>query len=398
MTTAPETGFLRQGVRRDAVTWYCYLLLGYFTYLVSIQGNILPFLQAELGLSYGAVSLHTSAIAVGIISIGLVGDRIVRRFGRSRMLIVGALGAAFAATLLALAPAAWASIASCVLIGLLGAFIPAIVPAVFSDLFGDSQDIAITESNAVAYAFAIMAPIIAGASAALGWNWRTVPLAGVLMGIVVVAAFFGRAIPENPRAQESAATRLPPAFWAYWAMLGCTVAVEFSVLLWAPAYLERVVGLSPSAAALGAGAFFAAMLIGRTVGIGLIRAFDGRAIFLGVAATTLAGFTAYWGSANPTVVLVGLFVVGLGVALLFPLTLGFAIGAAGAAADRASTRVMLAPGLAILLNPPLLGAIADGVGLRLAQLTMPVFMILAVVAFVVAERLARRDHSPSFSS
>ena len=61
---------LDAGVRpggRDAVTWYSYLLLGYFTYVVSIQGNILPFLRDELDLSYRAVSLHTSAIAVGII-------------------------------------------------------------------------------------------------------------------------------------------------------------------------------------------------------------------------------------------------------------------------------------------------------------------------------------------
>jgi hypothetical protein len=58
---------------------------------------------------------------------------------------------------------------------------------------------------------------------------------------------------------------------------------------------------------------------------------------------------------------------------------------------------MLAPGLAILLNPPLLGAIADSVGLRLALLTMPVFLILAVIAFAVAEMLARRAYSASSS-
>jgi len=389
MTATPEANALRRGLRRDATTWYCYLLLGYFTYLVSIQGNILPFLQVELGLGYGAVSLHTSAIAVGIMSIGLFGDRLIRRYGRRLILVIGSLGAAAAAVLLAIAPAAWATIGSCLLLGLFGAFIPAIVPAVLSDLYGDRRDIAITESNAVAYGFAVMAPVIAGVSAALAWNWRTVPLAGAAVGIVIVAAFLNRTVPENPRAAESAATRLPPAFWAYWAMLGFGVAVEFSVLLWAPAYLERIVGMPASGAALGAGAFFAAMLIGRTAGIGLVRAFDARIIFPAAALITCVGFAAYWGSGVLAVSLIGLFVVGLGVSLLFPLALSLAIGSAGAAADRASARVMLAPGLAILLAPPLLGVIADSVGLSLAQLTTPVFVFLAVAAFLTAQALER---------
>jgi fucose permease len=89
-------------------------------------------------------------------------------------------------------------------------------------------------------------------------------------------------------------------------------------------------------------------------------------------------------------VLAGLFVVGLGISLLFPLTLSFAMESAGNAPDRAATRTMLAPGLAILLSPPLLGAVADSFGLRLAQFATPVFMVLAVAAFVVGERLRRR--------
>lgn len=389
MTAAPQTSAIRTGLVRDGVTWYAYLLLGAFTYLVSIQGNILPFLQAELGLGYGAVSLHTSAIAIGIMAVGLLGDRATARFGRRTMLAAGALGGAGAAVVLALAPAASATIASCVLLGLFGAFVPAIVPAVLSERYGNKRDIAITESNAVAYGFAILAPLIAGASAALGWNWRVVPLAGTAMCVAIVVAFRGRAIPENPHPAATAHAPLPTAFWAYWLMLGFCVATEFSILLWAPAFLERIVGLTPSSAALGAGAFFAAMLIGRTVGVAIVRAFDGRVIFLAVALTTCLGFSSYWGSGWPPAALGGLFVVGLGISLLFPMALSMAMAAAGGAADRASARVMLAPGIAILLNPPLLGALADIFGLGIAQLSTPVFVICAVLAFIAGEALTR---------
>jgi MFS family permease len=109
------------GIRRGCVTWYSYLTLGFFTYLLNIQGNILPFLKAELDLSYRAVSLHSSALAAGLIAVGLFGDRVIRRYGRRRALRLGAAGISAGAVLLCLAPVAWASIGSCALMGRWGA-------------------------------------------------------------------------------------------------------------------------------------------------------------------------------------------------------------------------------------------------------------------------------------
>ena len=338
---------------RDAVTWYCYLLLGYLTYLLSIQGNILPFLREELGLSYRAASLHTSAIAVGILVVGLLGDRAVTRLGRRAMLMVSGLGAALATILLTLSPAAPASIASCFLIGLFGGFIPVMVPAILSDIFGSRRDIAFAESNAMSYAFAIMAPLLSGLAAWLGWSWRMPMLAGAAAGIVIVALYWRQPVPPTRATREATARPLPLAFWCYFVVLGRAVAVEFSILLWAPSYLETVVGLTPTAAATGTAAFFVAMLAGRVAGAPLFGLFPTRRLYLAAAAVTLVGFALYRGSPDATLAIAGLFVVGLGVALLFPLALSFGIGVAGEAADRGGARLMLAPGLAILLNPPI---------------------------------------------
>ena len=51
--------------------------------------------------------------------------------------------------------------------------------------------------------------------------------------------------------------------------------------------------------------------------------------------------------------------LGLGVALLYPLTLALAMGAAGTRADTASARAALAGTLGILVTPALLGGLAD---------------------------------------
>ena len=74
-----------QRISRGAPTWYCYLLLGLQTYLFNIQGNVIPLLQSELHLSYRVASFHSSAIAAGMIVVGLFGERLSRRLGRQEL-------------------------------------------------------------------------------------------------------------------------------------------------------------------------------------------------------------------------------------------------------------------------------------------------------------------------
>ena len=103
---------------RAPATWYSWLLIGAYIYLLNVQGNVVPFLQDEFALSYGAVSFHSSAIAVGIILVGLFGERVTRGIGRRKTLWLGVGGLAAGAVLLCLSPAPWASISSCFVMGI----------------------------------------------------------------------------------------------------------------------------------------------------------------------------------------------------------------------------------------------------------------------------------------
>jgi MFS family permease len=391
MTAATDAG--APGLRRDAATWYAYLLLAYFTYVTSIQGNIIPYLKAELNLSYTEVSLHPSALALGFVVAGVLGDSVVARFGRSRVMVAGAYGSAAGMLLLSLAPAAWASIGACLVTGGFGAFIPATVSAILSDLHGPRRGIAYAEANALCYVFAIMAPLIIGVAAAVGVNWRVGLFAAALAAVLIVRVYRGVRLPEQPRhVATDAAVPLPPAFWAYWSMLGFGVALEFSALLWAPAYFGKVVGLSPAAAAIAAGVFFAAMLVSRTVLVRLVAMFSGRRVFVAAAAVVVVGFLAYWGGASVApLAIVGLFVIGLGTGPFYALGTDFCMRAAGAASARGSARIVIAPGIAILLNPPLLGAIADRAGLHTAQVMLPVFVLAALACFATGTLLQQRQ-------
>jgi hypothetical protein len=84
MSATSDTALANDAMRRDSLTWYSYLALAFFSYLNSIQGNLIPFLKTELNLTYSEVSLHPSALAVGSVLVGLAGDRVIRRFSGRR--------------------------------------------------------------------------------------------------------------------------------------------------------------------------------------------------------------------------------------------------------------------------------------------------------------------------
>ncbi len=374
---------------RDAPVWYCYLLLGLFTFVLTIQGNVLPFLKARLGLGYGAASLHSSAIAVGLVCVGLTSERVARRIGRKAALLIATAAVALGCVLLALAPTVWVSLAGCLVLGALGGFIPTIVFAVLAGVSPPHRDTAYSESNALSYGFAIMAPLSVGLCLWLAIPWWSSLLLAAVTGALIAFAYRGVTLPPTA-ATAAVRTRLPAAFWAYWCCIGTAVAIEFCVLLWAPTFLAVSAGLAPGAAAAASTAFSVAMVVGRIGGGELVRVFPLRRLLSAALAVTLAGFGIYWGAADPRIVVPGLFIVGLGVALLYPLGLSLAIEAAGEHRDTASARVIVAGGLAILLMPAALGRLADTVGLRTAHLLVPALVAASFTCVVVARFLQRR--------
>ena len=375
-------------------TWYSFLLTGFYIYAVNVQGNVVPFLQAEFGLTYGEVSWHASAIAAGIILVGLFGDRVARRLGRRKTLWLGVGGLAAGSILLTLAPAAWASIASCFMIGALGALLPAILPALLADLHGPRRAEAYAGQAICAYVFGLAAPLIASLCIWGGLGWRAAVLLGAAAGISIALGFRRTPIIEAPPASatETHQTRkgLPPAYWAYWVLLIASCGLEFCILFWAPAYLERVVGFSAAGAAAGAAGFPLGMLLGRIALRTLVRRAPLRRLLIAALACVFAGFLIYWGVTWQPAAILGVFLIGLGVAPLYPLSTDFAIGAAPLNRDVASMRLAIAFGLSLLLAPIALGALADEVGLGRAHLALPAIILVAYASFFIGGVLERK--------
>jgi predicted MFS family arabinose efflux permease len=378
--------------RRDPTTWACYFALALFSYFLNIQGNIIPFLRDELALSYRQVGLHPAALAAGLIVCGLFGERAVARCGRRGALVLGFVGTCGGAVLLSLARTATASIAGCLLMGAPGGLILVVVPALLAERHGADRSIALGEANAASYVASLTATVAMGLFIAIGLDWRNGLALGVELTAVALAYHAGDPIPAARPHGESGAGRLPGAYWAYWATLFCVIALEYGTLLWSPEVLERVQGLSRAAAAVTAAAFSAAMLTGRLFAAPLLRRVSAQRLFLASLALTLPGMALYVGVRQPVLSIAGLFVLGLGIALLYPLALGFAIGVAGKLGDAASARASLASGVAILSMPLALGVLADRLGLQRACLILPVLTVASGLCFIVARKLERSIH------
>ncbi len=375
---------------RSSGTIGCYLVLAFFTFMLTLQGTIAPFLKTDLNLSYRTVGLHASAIAIGAILVGLLGERAVRRHGRRRVLMLGVFGCMAGAVLLAVAPGPAVSIAGCALIGIGGSFLTTIAFAILADLHGARRSHVINEAAALNYAFAMLAPLLTGFCVWLTLGSRGAVLISAAIGGVVFLACRGIAVPEaTVQPAQSPTVRLPRAFWLFWCAQTFAIAIEYSILLWASEFLERVIGLDKAAAASGAAAFVLGMFIGRASGNLWARVIAAPALLVVQLAITLAGFLIYWGASQPGVAIGGLFILGTGVSLLFPLTVSLALGAAGPASDAASARSTIALGVALLTMPVMLGALADHAGLRNAHWLVPILILATLVAFGFGQMLDR---------
>ncbi len=141
-------------------------------------------------------------------------------------------------------------------------------------------------------------------------------------------------------------------------------------------------------AALGRRRAIAAGLLGLSAGALMIVAAPAPAV--SVAGCFVMGGLGGLILAAVAAMLVGLGGLGLGVALLYPLTLAFAIEVAGPLGDTASARASLASGLAVLIFPILVATIADGVGLWLALMVLQMVGVLSFLSSVTGQALPRR--------
>jgi MFS family permease len=381
---------------RDRFTWLAYLLLAYYGYLQAALGPLMPFLRAELDLNYTVGGFHFSAFALGMVLAGLTGDRFAGRWGRASIFWGGAIGMAAGAIGFALAQKVAFTITAAFLMGFLGTLLLVMIQAALSDHHGHNRAIALTEANVAASLSAMLVPIMIGFFQRIQIGWRLSLVIPVIALALIAWRFHNIDIPDIRRVGREKAdslARLPFIYWTYWLVIVIGVAIEWCLVFWGAEYLANAVGLTKTAAATAMSAFFLAMVIGRYSGSRLTRRFPtGKLLFLALV-IALIGFGVFWLVRLAPLSLIGLFVAGLGVSNLYPLTLSLCTSVASEQADKASARITLGTGSAIFIAPFVLGWTADQLGIANAFAIVALLIFIALGTTFTANRIAIQRQS-----
>jgi fucose permease len=283
----------------------------------------------------------------------------------------------------------------------MGAIVQIMVLSTLSDQYGQYRVVAITEANMLASIGAGLAPICVGLLVLLGIGWRGVLFVPLVFVLLLVLFGFKSQVPQSHQTVRHIASsrlKLPPAFWLYWLALIMGVAAEWSVSFWGAGYLNSVVGIERTSASTLMSLFFLAAVIGRFIASRLTRYVAAEQLLLPVLGVAMGGFMLFWLGSVAWINILGLFIAGLGISNLFPLTVTATTNRIPRYSDLASARATFGAGLAMFFSPLILGRIADLIDLRRAFSIILILFVLVGIFALLASRAVKRAYIGSQSS
>jgi MFS family permease len=389
--TEPATdGSRGEGFGRDAPTRLSYAVVAGYAFWLYAFGPELALLRAELHFSYAVLGTYSAVWAGGAALAGMTFAPLARRLPRAALIWYPAGVATAGAGLFAVSRSIAFTMLGAALLGFAGTILLTCAQAILSDRHGERRDRALTEANVGAAACAVLAPLLLGVLQDTPLGWR----AAMGLPAVLFAGLYlrYRHVPLHrvSLAQPTGVrSRLPLSCWLLATMVAVGIAVEFCVVYFG-AELLTTDGLRTGQAATAMSGFYLGILAGR-VGAAWLTRRAGRTVPLLYAslAVTIGGFLLFWLAPMPVLAITGLFVCGLGVANLYPLSLALALAAARGDEDAANARIQLLGGVLVIVAPYLLGSLADQLGLHAAFTIEPVLIGVCALLLVAGLRLAR---------
>jgi hypothetical protein len=372
-------------------------------FLLAGLGACVAVLARDLRMPADRLALLSSAFAVGLLVIAVIGPRVLKVVAIGVVLRIGSIVCALGGVLIAVAPSYGLAIAGGLCVGLGGALLILIAPLLLS---GPTAAARLTRVNAYSSASGILAPLAIGAADKVLPTGRLAMLAAVPPLLLLAVVARPGSTHQQPEPSQHGPQCQPVEYRRAsvmgmerqvlvqvargWVRVVLAVAVEFCFVIWAVARLLDS-GLSIAGAALLGSAFPIGMAVGRAIGPVHLRGWSPIVPggLLAIAGTLLVSLFG-----TPAVVTAGLVVAGIGVAPLYPVTLAALVATPGLSSARLAALGASASGVAILLAPAVLAALAGVVDLRTAFLiTLPLLAGLFLASRTEPEK-GRRSRTP----
>lgn len=365
----------------------------------SLLGSAWPSMYGEFGVPVSYAGIISMIIAVGTIISSLQSDRLTRKLGTGK---IAAISVAMTATALfgfSISHSFWSLCLWAIPYGL-GA---------------GSVDAALNNYVALHYASrhmswlhcmwgvgASLGPYIMGYALTGGQSWSMGYRYIAVLQIVLTAVLLfslplweGRAAAEENKSGQGTEkalslqqiVRIPGAKEVMFTFF-CYCAIEQTVGLWASSYLVLYKGVSAETAAGFAGLFFIGITIDRGLsGFLTMKLHDVSMVRLGEC-IILIGITALLLPFNENGTLVGLILIGLGCAPIYPCIIHATPANFGADRSQAIIGAQMACAyVGTCFMPPLFGLIANNISVALLPLYL---LVILALMFVMHELLLKR--------
>jgi MFS family permease len=211
-----------------------------------------------------------------------------------------------------------------------------------------------------------------------------------ITGASMLASVFARyhLIRDKPEVEaDGPAFRLPSAAMVSIGIIAfCSMLGEGAMADWSTNYMINIDKGDIVIAPLGLSAFAFAMTIGRIFGDGARGKFGDKKLMVvcGVIATLGLSFSLIF--IHPVLVMLGFFLVGLGLSVIVPIAYSIAGNSTSVSPGVGLAMVTTVGYTGFLFGPPLIGFLADWQTLRVA-------LLLVVILFVIMTLLSRRYNS-----
>lgn len=354
----------------------------------------IPDLQVAMGLSEGQLGLVLMGQPLGALSMFLFSSAIIERFGPRRTILavlpIVIITAALATVLLH--PAALFILLA---FNGIGFSLSNIAMNVEADRVEAATGARVMNTCHGVWSVGFLLTSLLGATLR-GFHvdpaihlWALAPLLIVLLLVVVVPM---PVMPPRPHSGEKVKKLALPTL----ATLGLVAfglgagLTEGASRAWSIIYLRDSFDVSPFVESLALPALLAAMAVGRLLADRVIDRFGPVRVARLLSAVAVAGMVLIVLSPNAYIALAGFVIVGIGICVLYPLMLSAAarIGDRPASQNVAATTLIFQ--LVNLGAPALIGAVAQGLGVRMA---FSMLIPLLVLTFVMAGRLKSRPAS-----
>jgi len=381
---------------RTPFIWTLYILLGLFSFMLSMIGPMVPYLRDEFAMSYSLAGLHQSAFALGMVTMGLLGSSVIKRLGITRSLWGGMVDMLVGLLIMVLARGPAMTLGGVFVMSLGGTVALASIQTALANGPAVHRAKSIMEANVVASALTMLVPLVLLAGARWFMGWRIV-FPAMLVSLVIVGSF---GIPATARHQQgrdekadAGAGTLGAAYWRMWLVVFFGVSVEWAISFWCMTYLLALPGSSRTLAAAGTVLLGLSAVAGRFASSRISHRITGHRLMFIVMALVLLGFPLYWLRPSVPLTLLGLALCGLGSSNFYPLGLSLALNHAPGNAAKASSLMPVASGSAIGLAPFLLGRLADVTDIRLAMVYIPIGIAIILSIMLVDGRCKKLDNS-----